>query len=291
MKTTLLFDFNHLCIRSLFAGHGVDWKDGDFSFHKHLVLNVILANLRQFNPSECILAVDDRKNWRKKLYPEYKANRQKERDASDFDWSAYFTYINTFVEELKELPFKVIQVPFSEADDIIAILTRYIINTENIIITSDSDYIQLLHNKHNRIYDPIKKKWMSSEDPLKELKVKIITGDKGDNIPGIKTRVGEKTAIKLIDTDSLDGFLTENNLHEKYALNEKLISFSNIPQVIENKIVETYNNYDFPKGPIDYFMFFVKHKLREHFDNATQNTLLLKKLEVGGDKNPLDEVF
>jgi hypothetical protein len=62
---------------------------------------------------------------------------------------------------------------------------------ENIlIISSDGDFLQLqMYNSHSQYtvkqYNPTQKKFLISENPLEELKQKIITGDKGDGIPNI----------------------------------------------------------------------------------------------------------
>lgn len=258
----LLIDFNHLAIRTLFANTKVNWNES-FAFHKHLVLNTIFSNIKNFEPSEVVLAIDDRKNWRKKVYIDYKANRKLQRDASDFPWEKYFEHIEEFLESMKELPLKVIKVPFTEADDIIAVLSKHNEHQKNIILTSDSDYKQLLQYPQNRIYDPLKKKFMEEKEPLKCLKIKIVAGDSGDNIPSIKPRIGEKTAIKLIDTGQLETLLKEEEINKNYTRNEKLIDFQYIPIIIQKEILNKYIAYKFNDKPLDYHTWFVRHQLRE----------------------------
>ena len=282
----LLIDTNHLCIRTLFAGKIVGTEES-FHYHRHLVLNTILSNIRKFEPSEVILAVDDKKNWRKKVYPEYKANRKLIRDASDFPWDKYYVYMDEFLTSLQELPFKVIRDPFSESDDIIAVLSKHS-QKGTIILTSDSDYIQLLQHKHNKLFDPIKKRYIEEKDPLKLLKIKIVSGDSGDNIPAIKPRVGEKTAIKLIDTGELEKLLENEEIKQNYLRNERLISFDYIPVVIQKEILNTYNNYKFPEGNVDYLGWFVSHKLKALSSELQNIRPIFQKLKGNSE---LDELF
>src|SRR4030067_419694 len=284
----LLIDFNHLAIRTLFAPNGMDKNSEEFfPFHKHLVLSTIFSNIKKFEPTEVILAVDDKQNWRKKVYPEYKANRKLARDASEFSWDKYFIYMDEFLDSITDLPFKVLRVPFCEADDVIAVISKYHQQTCT-IVTSDSDYIQLLQYKHIKLYDPLKKKFIEDKDPLKTLKIKIIKGDSGDNIPGIKTRVGEKTAIKLIENNELDNFLKDDIINNNYNRNEKLISFNHIPSVVQKEILNKYNNYTFKKEHLDYHSWFVNHKLRDLTSKLQVLVPVLKKLE---SKSTLMDIF
>lgn len=243
-----------------------------FDQHKHILLSTIFANIRKFGPDEVIIAIDDRSNWRKKFYSEYKANRKEKRDVDLFPWEIYFEYINKFTEELKDnFPFKFIQIPYAEADDVIAILSKHLTNSINTIITTDSDYIQLLHQKNVRIYDPLKKKLIVDKDPLKTLHIKVIAGDSGDNVPGIKPRVGPKTAIKLIDTGGLDELLKEDVIRQAYERNKKLIDWNFIPEVIQKATLKSYDEYKIIEefNTMNVMKFLVKNKLRKHMEDLS----------------------
>ena len=50
---------------------------------RHMVLNTIRMNKNKFQKDygELIIACDDRNYWRKKVFPYYKSNRKKTRDA------------------------------------------------------------------------------------------------------------------------------------------------------------------------------------------------------------------
>ena len=50
-------------------------------------------------------------NFRKTIYPEYKANRKTTRDESALDWNEVFRILNMLRDEVKEnLPYKVVQI-------------------------------------------------------------------------------------------------------------------------------------------------------------------------------------
>lgn len=287
----LYIDFNNLSIRCLFANTKVDHVSENFQFHKHLVFNTIFSNIKKFEPDEVILAVDSQKNWRKKVYSEYKANRKLARDASDFDWPTYFTYISEYIDELKTMPFKILQVSFAEADDIIGVLSKHSSADINIVVTADKDYIQLLQHKHIQLFDPIKKKFIIDKDPLRTLKIKVIMGDKGDNVPAIKPRTGEKTAIKILDTN-LEELLQDEKIKENYNRNEILVSFDKIPVVLQKVILKQYEECIIDDAPVDYFKWMVKHRLREISERASHiipvlNQLRLNNSEGGGSLNAL----
>jgi 5'-3' exonuclease len=108
------------------------------------------------------------------------------------------------------------------------------------------DYLQLArHNVH--IYDlkfkKLTEKKSSFNDPEKDLFVKILTGDKSDNISGVFKKCGPKTACKYYADKELFKTKLENieGAMERYLLNRKMIDFNEIP---ENLIKEFKTKYD-----------------------------------------------
>ena len=79
----------------------------------------------------------------------------------------------------------------------------------------------------------------SKISPKVDLELKIIKGDKSDNIPSIKNRIGEKTALNYINNKPLfEKLLEDNNINEQYKKNRLLIDFDYIPKELENKILK-----------------------------------------------------
>lgn len=123
---------------------------------RHMILNAIRRFKHKFGAEygEVIIACDDFKYWRRQLFPYYKGNRKAEREKSEFDWPMIFNTINSVKAELKEyFPYRVIQCPGAEADDVIATLAREFHQQEKVlIISNDKDFIQLLRYPGVAIY-------------------------------------------------------------------------------------------------------------------------------------------
>lgn len=276
----ILFDLNHVAYRCLFGAIN-DIKDVGWAYFKHMMYNHIFSVCKKFDATEVILCVDSKENWRRKIYPEYKQNRKAARDKQeDIDWNAFFNAYAEFVSEVKQyFPFFVLQIKYMEADDVVGVLARDWQKHDKIVITSDLDYIQLLRYNNIKIWDPIRQAFKKHDDPEKQLKIKILMGDDGDNIPAIKPRVGEKTAEKLVDDpDSLqelfedktpsytkqDGTVVTlgDEYKEKFRLNTQLIDLTKIPDVLVKAVHKQLVEYQLPTGK-EIFQYFTKNKFRE----------------------------
>jgi 5'-3' exonuclease len=238
-----------------------------------MILNIIRSHLKNFRKEygEVVLCSDNRKYWRKEYFPFYKAGRKKSRKNSDLDWHLIFDMLAKFKVEFKEnFPYKVIDVEGAEADDIIGTLVpRHIMNENILIISSDGDFLQLqMYNgrsKYNvKQYNPTQKKFLISKNPMDELKQKIINGDKGDGIPNIlspsDTFVRE-IRQKVMTEAKLTKFMSENyteydeNAKIGFSRNQTLIDLRNIPDDIQSKIINTYEETVPVKGKLlDYFI-------------------------------------
>lgn len=250
---------------------------------RHMVLNIIRNHLKNFRKDygEVVLCSDNRKYWRKDFFPFYKAHRKKSREKSDLDWRLIFDMLTKFKQELKEnFPYKVIDVEGAEADDIIGILApRHVMHEDILIISSDGDFLQLqMYNGRSQYtikqYNPAQKKFIVSEDPIKELKLKIINGDAGDGIPNIlsasdtfvtgqrQKRMTEQKVNKYINEEYINYDTIANT---GFTRNQVLIDLRMIPGDISTKIINTYEETKpASKGKIlDYF---IAHKLKNLMD-------------------------
>ena len=161
---------------------------------KYMYLNGIFKYIEKFKADELIIALDSQHNWRKKIFPFYKSSRKIIRDSKDeeegwFNYKDYFEVYNDFLKQIeKYLPFKVIQVDTSEADDIAGVLCNSDILGDNakILITTDKDFVQLLDCPLTSLYNPILKKFVECSSPKKQLYKKILLGDKGDDVPSVR---------------------------------------------------------------------------------------------------------
>jgi len=241
---------------------------------RHMILNIIRTHMKNFRKEygEVIMCCDNRKYWRREVFPFYKAGRKKTRDKSDLDWHLIFDMLARFKEELKEnFPYKVIDVERAEADDIIGTLApRHVAHENVLILSSDGDFLQL--QKYNtgkysiKQYNPAQKKYLVSKNPHEELKEKIIRGDKGDGIPNVFSPPDcfvNDFRQKPITKGTLDKLLAEdwNEWKDNYAKtgfsrNQMLIDLEHIPTDIKEKIINTYEEVKpAPKNRlVNYFM-------------------------------------
>ena len=72
---------------------------------RHMVLNSVRAYNVKFKNEfgEMIIACDAGNNWRRQVFPYYKANRRKAREKSEIDWTTLFESLIRSVMRLKSI--------------------------------------------------------------------------------------------------------------------------------------------------------------------------------------------
>lgn len=280
----ILVDLNQVMISNLMANIGNHYNAQiDENMIRHMVLNSLRANKVKFQNEfgEMIICADDKNYWRKTLFPYYKASRKKNREESELDWNAIFAALNRIREELKTFfPYKVIQIDTAEADDIIGTICHKegtMLNSGDpiLILSSDKDYIQLHKYANIKQFDPIRKRWISHNNPEVYLFEQIVKGDVGDGIPNILSAdnclvVGERqrpiTQKRLAEWN-------ESNMNESmlrnFKRNESLIDLAKVPDAIKNKILEVYEEAN-TKDRSKLFNYFMENKLRNLMEHITE---------------------
>ena len=277
----IIFDFNQVAISSLMEQIGSSKKPVEESLVRHMILNVIRTYVKKFKAThgpEVVIACDNKHYWRRDIFPQYKASRKKNRDASGHDWASIFECLHKIKEELKEnSPYKVVDVDTCEADDIIAVLTmKYAAHGKVMILSSDKDFAQLQKFPNVEQFSPILKKFIKEQLPAAQLKQMIIRGDKGDGIPnilspdGVFTEGGRQkpiTEVKIIQwmNQQPEEFCVGEMLRN-YKRNEMLIDLSKIPNNLQESILDKYDS--------------VQPKTRQVFMNYMINNRLKNLLEV-----------
>jgi 5'-3' exonuclease len=229
------------------------------------VLQSLNKIVKDFTPTKLIIAIDAGNYWRTSYYKEYKENRKSIRQASIINFDVFFKVLNEFTENLKTLLSNVcfLTVPTCEADDLIAVLTKYIYpNDEVICISTDRDMYQLLQYQNYKQYNAVKHQYIECLDPKTYLLTKIMTGDRGDNIPNVKKGIGKVHIAKIL-SENLDTWLDSDKINRSnFERNFQLISFEAIPSEIVNQIIKTYNEYQYKKFiPYNFFNFLIKEKI------------------------------
>ena len=204
----IILDCHFLCYRALFT-------TGDLSY-KDIKTGVVYGFLRDlvslqehFRTNNFLFCFDYGVSKRKKIYPEYKANRKKP-DITEEEKKVLFAFRQQIAklreEYLPAIGFNnIFYQKGYEADDIIAVLCKDVLSyKKNVIVSADGDLFQLV-TANTIMWNPITKK----ETTLQTLttkydftgpkwwQVKALAGCPSDNIKGVKG-VGEKTAIKFL---------------------------------------------------------------------------------------------
>ena len=239
-------------ISMAFKVYGDEINEG---YVRHMILN----SLRNYNKQhkeeygEMVLCYDGSKNWRKSVYPEYKAHRPKVRSESPEDWDLIFQWIHTIKDEIREnFPYRVVHVDTAEADDIIAVLARESDPFErHLIISSDKDFVQLHTITGLKQFDPIRKRWITG-DPAESLTNKIFYGDKGDGVPNILSddkvfvEGRRQTPLQKKKYESWKGFedpvaVLPREYVSNYKRNKTMVDLKVQPRKIEQLIMKNYD--------------------------------------------------
>tara|TARA_X000001382_G_C3111227_1_gene159987 strand:+ start:35 stop:769 length:735 start_codon:yes stop_codon:yes gene_type:complete len=203
---------------------------------------------------DIVIVTDAGGNWRKDVFPEYKANRKKTRDASSVDWERLFEITNMVFDEITEnFPYRTMKVWGTEADDCIAqicIGTQEFGAYEDIMIVSaDKDFAQLQKYKNVKQYSPMTKKFIHEEDPRGFLLEHILKGDTSDGVPNVLSddkvfvegrRQGvmsaKKKAILSEDINAMGEEVVRN-----FQRNERMIDLTKCPDKLVIDIKEHFN--------------------------------------------------
>lgn len=279
----LLIDFANLSIRNLFAVK-YDPLDENYTVWKNMIIRSLRKLFLAFDPGRVIFCLEGRNNWRKDVYPEYKAQRKLARDTSHIDFDTFFPVQNDFIEVLKNLLTNCcfLQVEGAEADDLIGCITKNNPKWNIINISTDRDFFQLYKFNNYRQYDPIKNKFIEVVEPKNYLLEKVILGDMGDNIPNIRAGIGPKTAAKIVNCkEGLDEWLKIQNLEAEFNRNLTLIDFEFIPEEVQNEINKALKEYKITKfDPRALMDFFTKNDLTAFISDITLLANLFSKFDI-----------
>lgn len=147
-------------------------------------------------------------SYRKEIFPEYKGNREEKfKDQTEAEREEFKRFIEDFEKamELCAKVYPVIGYKKVEADDIITIISNEFSQHDHMwILSTDKDLDQLVSDRVSRFSYYTRKEvrldnFMETYgcSPKEYISMKVLMGDAGDNVPGVKL-VGEKRAVGLI---------------------------------------------------------------------------------------------
>ena len=255
----IIVDYSGIALASIIIN-----KTNDEDMIRHMILNSLRMYHKRYKDEygEMVLAVDAANNWRRSVFPQYKASRKKNRQESTFDWNEAFRLLNLVREEIAEnFPYKVIKVDKCEADDVIGTIvadkSTIQFNVEKImIVSSDRDFLQLQRFPNVKQFSPLLKKELKEDNARYYLFNHIIRGDKGDGVPNIlsnddtfvegfrQTPMSQKKVDGIIEDLEQGELLYAASWYRNYLRNERLIALSETPQELKNEIINTYEKQD-----------------------------------------------
>ena len=261
----ILIDFTQIAIGSLMVAINRGGQEVDDTLVRHLVLNNLRYYRSRFTEKygELVICCDSKHYWRRDYFPNYKANRKKDRASSGYDWDFIFTTLNGVRDEIKEhFPYKVLEVYGAEADDIIATLIKQVEDDpDTVIISSDKDFIQL-HGFHVKQYSPVSKNFVNSTPPLEYLREHIIKGERSDGVPNVlspddtftesKRQKPIRKTLLITLTEAMEKWEPKDLFQlakcnrdtwvRNWQRNETLINLDKIPSDIRDKILREFKN-------------------------------------------------
>jgi DNA polymerase I len=237
-------------------------------------------------PSHFAVIFDSaRKTFRNEIYSDYKANRSEAPD----DLAPQFEYIRKSVAAFN-LPS--VDLVNYEADDLIATYVEKILSqgAKVTIVSSDKDLMQL-YKKDVRLFDPMKNKFITSEDiiakfgvePKKVIDVQSLAGDSSDNVPGVPG-IGVKTAAELINKyGTLEKLLDKANEIKQNKRRESLIENKD-KAIISKKLVTLKKDAPIEKEIEEFVLKEIdKDKLYKFLREMEFNRLLSSAISMYGE--------
>lgn len=259
MSTFILIDTMNMVHRAKHVTYGsIDDKVG---MSMHILFNSIRKVWKEFNGDHIVFALEGR-SWRKDYYPPYKKNRLIQRESrtqrEKEDDEIFLEGVRDFCEFLDtKTNATVVQGKNVEADDLIAHWIEKHPEDNHIIISTDTDYYQLLSSKVV-IYNGINNETITTEgvlnsagnfvidkktklpkqvgDPEWLLFEKCIRGDRSDNIFSAYPGVGLKSTKKRIGIK--EAF--EDRHNKGYAWNNFMLTKWEDHDENENRVLDCY---------------------------------------------------
>ena len=214
----------------------------------HITLNAVNKCYRKFNADHVVFALEGR-SWRKDFYTPYKKNRSDKRAAQSpteqeedkLFFEAYDDFLK-FIDERTNC--SAMRCEIAEADDIIARFIALHPNDTHVIVSSDTDFVQLITptvHQYNGITNelikldgvvndegkPVLDKKTGEQkvpaDPQYQLFKKCMRGDATDNVfsayPGVREK-GSSKKVGLVEAyadKETKGFAWNNLMLQRWT--------------------------------------------------------------------------
>jgi 5'-3' exonuclease len=228
----------------------------------HITFNSIKKAWNDFGGTHVVFCLEGR-SWRKDFYKPYKANRAetraamtvKEQEEDKLFWETFDAF-KEFVETKTNCT--VLQHKQLEADDLIAGFIQMHPNDDHVIISTDSDFHQLIapnvkqyngvadtlttiegifDKKGKSVIDKKTKEAVAAPNPQWILFEKCMRGDSSDNVfsayPGVRTK-GTKNKVGLTEA-------YEDKGKKGWAWNNIMLQRWTDHEGVEHRVLDDYN--------------------------------------------------
>jgi 5'-3' exonuclease len=202
---------------------------------KYMIKTIVIAN-----------EISRHENWRREFFAEYKANRDKkvldeDKKAEAEKLKSVKLEFYSWCKKLDSLNIYNIGEEKCEGDDIIGSIILNKTSEDNFFIFSDDkDFQQLMKIENVKQISISEIDWLVKPE-YHDIRFHIAIGDSIDGIPNLKRGFGEAKISKLLIENKFEQWVEQNNLQEKYDLNNRLINMKNIPLVYQNSIIGKFN--------------------------------------------------
>lgn len=230
--------------------------------------------VEKFRPNKVYFVLEGRPKHRFDIFPEYKENRRVGLTPDKLEEYEKFREQRTVIEDLVEnFPIETVFHPDYECDDVIAELIKEHPDDECIVISNDTDFIQL-YNKYTNvsIYSPVKKEFLFPTE-YDYVSWKALVGDSSDNISGVP-RVGKKTASKILKNESSLKEWIDSSSPDKVKIferNVELIRFADMSDSLSDTVRRPgIKNWSYVKSKFEDFEFdsIIRNSYWEKFVNT-----------------------
>ena len=228
----------------------------------HITFNAVNKVVKKFNADHVVFCLEGR-SWRKDVYEPYKKNRavaraaltESEQEEEKLFWET-FDEFNKYLQERTNC--SVIREQDSEADDIIARWINLHPDDQHTIISSDTDFVQLIAEnvqqyngisdelitakgifdaKGQAVIDKKTKLPKAIPDPEWLLFEKCMRGDSSDNVfsayPGVRKK-GTKNKVGLLEA-------FEDRTTKGYNWNNMMLQRWTDHNGVEHRVLDDYN--------------------------------------------------
>lgn len=215
--------------------------------------SMILSALRKIGvrpEDKIIVALDDKKNWRKELDSAYKADRKEKKEESGLDWQEMYRQFAELEQQIDMgTNWNLVRVNNCEADDIASVCCRHFNKEDVVLVSYDEDWQQLLIYPKVKIFSILKK----------------YKSQKGAYLIPKPSFNPFKLIAKKIEKEKTDNLISPILSSDDYEKRKMLVDLLHLPPSVEYAILESLQGIRPKEGvDIDRFPF---RSLRERLAN------------------------